>query len=103
MNLPVQAQPVMRMAEYRIRNNENGIEPNFCLEAHVNSRGQVCVSTGFGDVCVALGRSLPEGTSVQACVDLCWKGWGPFKIPVGACASINFSGQQIGKACVGLC
>jgi hypothetical protein len=65
----------------------------------VTSNNQVCLNLplGLGSVCIPIPFNIPDGTVVQACLDICTF-WG---IPTGACLRISFEGQQIVSQCFG--
>jgi hypothetical protein len=92
MSLPLQSPPITR--------RRTGVSPSdACVGATVNGRGEVCVNTPFGSLCIPISTPLPPGTSVQACVSVCTHAW----VPTGACATVSFSGITIGRSCVGWC
>ena len=65
----------------------------------VTTNNRVCLNLplGLGSVCIPIPFHIPDGTVVQACLDICTI-WG---IPTGACIRISFEGQQIVRQCFG--
>jgi len=63
------------------------------------TNNQVCLNLplGLGSVCIPIPFNIPDGTVVQACIDICTI-WG---IPTGACLRISAEGQQIVSQCFG--
>lgn len=63
------------------------------------TNNQVCLNLplGLGSVCIPIPFNIPDGTVVQACIDICTF----FGIPTGACLRISAEGQQIVSQCFG--
>ena len=68
-----------------------------CLEI-VSSNHRVCLNLplGLGSVCIPLPFDLPDGTAVQACLDIRTF----FGIPTGVCVRLLVAGQQIVRKCL---
>src|SRR4051794_40072699 len=65
-----------------------------CLEI-VSQGNQVCLRLPFGLPPLCVPIDLPDGTAVQACLDICTH-WG---IPTGVCVSLTVAGNQIFRQC----
>jgi hypothetical protein len=73
---------------------------DFCIGATVSGNAACVNVPPFGNLCVPIPVSVPNGASVQACASICTK-WG--FIPTGACVSAYYNGQQVGGECWGSC
>lgn len=65
-----------------------------CISVTVNN-GQVCINLplGIGSKCFTVPSWVPNGTAVQACLDICTK-WG---IPCGVQVTLSVAGKLILK------
>jgi hypothetical protein len=65
-----------------------------CISVTVENN-QVCLNLplGIGSVCLPVPGWVPNGTAVQACLDICTK-WG---IPCGVEVTVSLAGQLIVK------
>jgi hypothetical protein len=74
-----------------------------CVGVGIVNR-RVCLKLPVvGNVCIP-NLNVPMGNiGAQACVSVCTKGVGPFKVPTGACVSIRVAGNQIIRQCFGFC
>ncbi len=62
-----------------------------CISVTVNN-GQVCLNLPVvGSECFSVPSWVPNGTAVQACLDICTK-WG---IPCGVEVTVSLAGQKI--------
>ena len=65
-----------------------------CISLAVQN-GQVCINLpfGLGKKCLPIPKFVPNGTLVEACLDICTK-WG---IPCGVKVTISLAGKPIVK------
>lgn len=93
-----------------MRNNKteagNGIMPSECASVTVKN-GKVCLNLPlwFGRYCLAVPRSIPDGTILRGCGDICWKsGLFGVQYPAGACGTVTAPGiGEVARGCVGDC
>ncbi|MEM8994742.1 MAG: hypothetical protein AAGF23_08110 [Acidobacteriota bacterium] len=71
-----------------------------CITVVVEN-GQICLELplGFGRFCLPIPPFIPDGTKVQACIDICTK----FGIPTGVKLTVSFNGSTIFTKVFGLC
>ena len=71
-----------------------------CISVTVQN-GQVCLNLplGLGSICLPVPSWVPNGASVQACLDICTV-WG---VPCGVEVTVSFNGQRIIQKGFGCC
>jgi len=88
------------------RDEKDGITPSECASVTVIN-GKVCLNLplGFGRYCLDVPRSIPDGTILRGCGDICWKsGLFGVQFPAGACGIVTAPGiGEVARGCVGDC
>ena len=104
MRVPKQSQPVVRTYNYKTHLTHPGIAPSATCVSVVTANNRVCLRLPVvGNVCLPFPIPVPSGTAAQACISVCTKGFGPFKVPTGACATVSIAGRQLVRKCFGIC